>query len=183
MYQGGVTDFEKNPKFCQFFFGGFPNMRKSIDFSTRSGRRRLSSGKQNSRKCAFFSNLIILALNSDLLKFNRRKQEQFNWLSQVVGNTTLMINPTTGGSSSKQDVLRTYLGMLDCTSVKRLFERYFIWHQIKRTLLIIYFNTRYYADFLLFNYSLVEVLGLAHNAPCTNLRWPMKHLKKLESNL
>ena len=127
----------------------------------------------------FFQNLIILALNFDLLKFNRRKQEQFNWLSQVVGNTTLLINPTMGGSSSKQDVLRTYLGMLDCTSVRRLFERYFICRQIKRTLLIIYFNTRYYADFLLFNYSLVEVLGLAHNAPCTNFRWPMKHLKKL----
>ena len=131
----------------------------------------------------FFQNLITLALNFDLLKFNRRKQEQFNWLSQVVGNTTLMINPTTGGSSSKQDVLRTYLGMLDCTSVRRLFERYFICRQIKRTLLIIYFNTRYYADFLLFNYSLVEALGLAHNAPCTNLRWPMKHQKKLESNI
>ena len=86
--------------------------------------------------------------------------------------------------NSKKGVMwDTLLGMLDCTSLRRLFERYFICCQIKRTVLIKYFNTRYYADFLLFNYSLVEVLGLAHNAPCTNLRWPMKHLKKLESNI
>jgi len=71
-------------------------------------------------------------------------------LSQVVGNTTRLMNPTSGGRSSESEVLETYLGMLDCDTVKRLFDRY-------------------YGDFVLFDYSLEEVLTLANNAPCTDL--------------
>jgi len=71
-------------------------------------------------------------------------------LLQVVGKTTRIMNPTSGGRSSESEVLETYLGMLDCDTVKRLFDRY-------------------YADFLLFNYSLEEVLSLANNDPCTDL--------------
>ena len=80
------------------------------------------------------------------------------------------MNPTRGGSSSKQDVLRTYLGMLDCLTLRKLFERYLCLQQDKLYLIpnnLI--HARYYADFLLFDYSLVEILGLARNAPCKNL--------------
>ena len=81
------------------------------------------------------------------------------------------MNPTRGGSSSKQDVLRTYLGMLDCLTVRNLFERYLCLLQDKMYILTAnkLIHARYYADFLLFNYSLVEILGLARNAPCKNL--------------
>ena len=41
------------------------------------------------------------------------------------------MNPTRGGSSSKEDALRTYLGMLDCLTVRKLFERYLCLLQIK----------------------------------------------------
>ena len=47
------------------------------------------------------------------------------------------MNPTRGGSSSKQDVLRTYLGMLDCLTVRRLFERYLCLPQDKKYLILI----------------------------------------------
>ena len=44
----------------------------------------------------------------------------------MVGNTTRIMNPTSGGRSSESEVLETYLGMLDCDTVKRLFDRW-IW--------------------------------------------------------
>ena len=89
---------------------------------------------------------------------------------KVVGNTTRLMNPTSGGRSSESEVLSTYLGMLDCDTVTRLFDRWASWlsniHSLWKP------PTRYYADFVLFNYSLEEVLTLANNAPCTNLaRW------------
>ena len=46
---------------------------------------------------------------------------------KVVGNTTRLMNPTSGGGSSESEVLATYLGMLDCDTVKRLFDRWASW--------------------------------------------------------
>ena len=48
----------------------------------------------------------------------------FTIILKVVGNTTRLMNPTSGGRSSESEVLATYLGMLDCDTVKRLFERW-----------------------------------------------------------
>ena len=45
---------------------------------------------------------------------------------KVVGNTSRLMNPTSGGRSSESDVLATHLGMLDCDTLKRLFDRW-IW--------------------------------------------------------
>ena len=86
---------------------------------------------------------------------------------KVVGNTTHLMNPTSGGRSSEREVLETYLGMLECDTVKRLFDR---WIACNALFLIVFLlPLRYYTDFLLFNYSLEEMLNLANNAPCTDL--------------
>ena len=44
----------------------------------------------------------------------------------MVGNTSRLMNPTSGGRSSESEVLATHLGMLDCDTLKRLFDRW-IW--------------------------------------------------------
>ena len=119
------------------------------------------------------------------------------------------MNPTSGGKSSESEILETYLGMLDCDTVGRLFERWVtsikgicpkarreiieIWRSVvslcdnlRQSFASNFLSPRYYADFVLFNYTLEEVLNLAGNAPCPNFsrwsktfwgqRWSLKEL-------
>ena len=60
---------------------------------------------------------------------------------KVVGNTTRLMNPTSGGRSSEREVLETYLGMLDCDTVKRLFDRW-IWFAHAHFLIVFFAATQ-----------------------------------------